>query len=612
MNSGGVAVAEKKDVKMQINDFCLNHVFNNSAGMIPIGRTPMAIVVYLGRETENQLSELLENAFSSMLCVDPQVQTFTIESTSDMDAETFMRSLTEKIRIFLGQGRVISGVATNIQLSFVALMDDPLLSDPETEKNLSSLREAIDDIEMLGKYTLGDPAFFGFFFQAKTKKKFDYSQAMHFINKGSSANENVWNRIFHLQRDLIADSYETECRTAAMQILHDALFIKGHQPPVCSDPENYRWYRLGLDEMKLPEQLICNMLIRAYRMQLSSAPLDNRECEIFRKTLEQELLNEIREQNPILRYDEWVNYLPRNPEERRFIEQKSGLFGFGKKIIEVGGDTKSMLIDENQLDVILTEKTQDMIVQFAKPEILAGIYRKALHALSRIDSASTRLRDALIHQTELVMKTMESERMRIPLRSEAKDVEPYLQELFQKYAEKEAYEFALDVLKTVVGNDEFSRTLKKTIENVQEDVSVVVNSLEDLRVNSYGGTPSLSLPRLDQEFTLSVDTPIKDACKAIDRSILNSLVNDSSILDNNRQAAMDKARQSSVNQNAIGSTKGEFGCGNMEYTVMVDRYFDDFEMHVKNSEMFRANTMLILSSCLWESQKNLYIYYGGE
>ena len=603
-------MVDKKDVRKQINDFCLSHVFNGSGGIIPIGKFPMAVIVYLGKGTREELGGFMDEAFKSMLCREPLIQDMTIDSPDEIDCDSFMQALMQRLKWFADQGGLVAGRATNIQLSFVALMDEPLLSDPAFPEKLPDFREAIDNIELLGKYTLGDVAFFGLFDQKKTKRKVDYTAALNAVNRGSSANANVWNRIYHMHRDLIADSYEHECRTAAMQILHDALFVSGPGKAVSDDPDNYKWFQLGLDEMKLPEQLICNMLITGYRAQSSAAPLSQKECEIFRDSLETELLNAVHEKNPIMHRDDWTIYLPRNPESRQEMVQRSGFLGFGKRTVQLGGDVTHMLCSEQQLDDILTEETQDMIRSFEESEIYE-IFRKSLGVFQRIDSASTRLRDTLISELDMVLQTLSNKKSRIPLRSNETTEGEYLRDLFRQYADKEAYEFAIDVLDWAKNSQEFSVGLKGMLDDLLGDVSVIVSSLDELRVNSYGGAPSLKLPMLVPNFIIPVGTTIEDACNLIDQSVLNRLVEDSTILDNNRQAAISKAQYAAVNQTAIGSIAGEFNSDEIEYTIMVDHGFDDAQMKVQNSSLFRANTMLILSTCRWDSQKNLFIYYRG-
>ena len=604
-------MVDKKEVRNQINDFCLSHVFNGGGGIIPIGKYPMAIIVYLGQSTEKELRGYMDDAFKSMLCREPLIQEMTITSPEEVEADAFMQVLMQKLKWFADQGGLVSGNATNIQLSFAALMDDPLLSDPAFAERLPEFRDAIDNIELLGKYTLGDVAFYGMFDQRKTKRKVDYTAAISFVNQGSSANANVWNRIYHMHRDLIADSYEHECRTAAVQILHDALFIPGPGQPVTKDPENYKWNQLGLDEMKLPEQLICNMLITGYRAQSSAAPLSMKECEVFRDSLEAELLNAIHEKNPIMHRDDWTVFLPRNPENRQELVQRGGFLGMGRRTVQLGGDVSSMLCREEQLDEILTEETQDMIHQFEQKEIY-DIFRKSLSVFQRIDSASTRLRDTLISELGMLLQTLENKRSRIPLRSNLSTEGEYIQDLFKQYADKEAYEFAIDVLTWAKESQEFSNGLKNMLDELLGDASVIVSSLDELRVNSYGGAPTLKLPVLVPNFFIPVGTSIEDACNLIDQSVLNRLVEDYTILDNNRQAAVSKAQQASVNQTAIGRVLGDYSSDVIEFTVMVDHPFDDANIKVRSSSLFRANTMLILSTCRWDSQKNLFIYYRGE
>ena len=604
-------MVQRDKLRNEINEFCMENVFNSSHKYTAFGSAPMAVVVYLGKKTVDELEEQMKGAFDSLLSIRPEIHSVYL-SNDNIESDSYFKSqLTEVFGKFNEQGLLVTGKSLNIQISFIAMMDDPILREKCALDGVRRLKAQLDEIRSLNVVQFGKVSFFGIFNQKAGKNDYDYSAAFRFINEGSVNKYSLWDTVYHLQRYFFENSYEPYTRTIAMQILRDAIYQSRRTSRKTDDPDDYCWYYLGMDEMKLPELLICNILIMAYETQMEEGKLNEYERQCFKKALEKILLEEILSSCEILNTSDWVRYLPMNIQYETRQEER-GSWGRSQRKIYQAVDYSQMLVDQELLDVVLTECTEDTVAELQDSNRFLKVVKKSLQSLTRTDMVDLRWSKTISSVIGELKANFEKRLNLINLEVSSETEESYFQQLYDSYTDKEKLEIAIRVLDTCLHNSAFDTGLTQMLKGINSDCAETKRILEELRVNSFGGTALLKLPDFNHDLQISVDTPVREACKHIDQDILNLLVNDDTILSNNAAAFFTKVLERSTMRNGIGHVSGNHNNSSLSYEVFVEKPIDAQRMIVHNDSRFRANTMQVLSYCEWSSVENLFAYYRGE
>lgn len=602
---------QREEVRNDINDFCMENVFNGTQKYTTFGNSPLAIVVFLGEQSVCKLEEQMKGAFDSLLNIRPEIRFIYITTDDFLSDSSFKHDLTDIFEQFNEQGILVAGRMLNIEMSFVAKMDDSILADQCALDGIKKLKEQLDSIRNLNFVQFSNISFFGVFDQKLGKNECDYSKAFRFINTGSENKCGLWSTVYHLQKSIFENSYESAARTIAMQILRDAIFQNRRSSDKADDPDDYCWYYLGMEEMKLPELLICNILITTYAAQLNNVSLHEQERKLFKERLEQVLLGEIRSSCDIFKKSEWIRYLPMNVQHNVEPERR-GIFGTRSRNSYSAIDYSQMLVDKEMLDVILTEYTEDKVLELQTDDCLIEVISDALRVLNRTDTAVPRMRMTIIDTIKELTRNLEKRINSIDLEGSTESEESYFQQLFDRYTRKEILEIAIRVLKLCVGNEPLEKKLDTLIDSMNTNCANSKKILEELRINSYGGTNILELPDFVHNLQIPVSIPVREACGYIDQSILDKLVNDETILRKNAESFFSRVKESSMNKNSIGHVSGDKLMSPLNFEVFVEKPMAVQDMRVKVDTRFRANTMQVLSYCEWSSTKNLFAYYRGE
>ena len=433
---------DQNSIRQQINNFCLNHVFNGGTNEITMEQIPFVILVYLGSESCGKLAPYMKNAFSSILKVEPHVQYICLTQDSIGDAEGFSQQIRDVFRRFAAEGALIENQMVNLQISYVALMDDPILTERDLSPALAAIRRETERLQDTNIARFNTSAFFGIFDQEKPGDSFDYRNAFRNVRAGSRFGAGVWPRIFHLQKTILQSSFEGCARAISVCLLNDVMFPDTNASILNEeDTGTYSWNYLGLDELKIPEQIICNILINAYRSQVSGEELGPNEREEFRRNLEKTFFEEIESKCDIFTYPEFVKYLPRNPEYANpgAPARNKGFFGrlLGRDRPEQAEqwDYSGCLADQNEIDTVLTEYAKDLVKELESPEIIRAVCRRALEKGAHVDAAVLRMRDVIMKETGTLLSEMQGQIGRIMLTGVGNTEEEYFRTLFEKYAE---------------------------------------------------------------------------------------------------------------------------------------------------------------------------------
>lgn len=599
---------QRDEIRDKINEFCMENVFNGARRYAGFGTSPLAVVVYLGDKTVHELKAQMKGAFSSLLNIKPIVRAVYINRDNIENVSTLKDSLTEIFSELNELGLLVSGRMTEIHISFVAMMDDPLFTNDCAIEGVRNLKNQLDEIQSLNIVHFGHASFFGVFDQKVGKKNYDYTSAFRFINEGYVEKNGLWNNVYHLQKLIYQNSYETVARTIAMKIIRDSIYQDRRQSSKSPDPGDYCWNYIGMDEMKLPELLICNILITAYGSQLVDRPLSMQDRQTFKNCLEYAILGHIKESCEILQKSDWIRYLPRIVQ-RSGSSERSGFFSKKTREAYEYINFSEMLVDKDMVDVILTECTEGIVDELNDPDCLFSVIRSAFSVLAHSDTNVPRLRVALMDTIRELTKNFEKRAAGIILEGSPESEEGYFEELFKHYVDKEILDIAVQVLKSCADNSVFENSVSSLLNSMNEDSARTKQVLEELRVNCYGGADALKLPELVHDLQISIDTPVEDACKVIDQITLDTLVNDDAILRDNAAAFLTRVQRSSTMRNSIGQVSGKNIMSPLEYEIFVAKPIGDTGMQVWVNDLFRANTMQVLSYSEWSSMKNLSAYY---
>ena len=600
---------QRDEIRDKINRFCMENVFNGIRRYAGFGSSPLAIVLYIGDKTVHDLEAQMKGAFDSLLNIRPEVRVAHINRENIISESMLKNSLIEIFSELNEKGFLVSGRMVEIQLSFVAMMDDPIFCEENALDGIRKMKNQLDKIESLGIVHFGRFSFYGIFDQRVTKHDYDYSSAFRFITEGSIANCGLWHNVYHLQKMLFENSFELTARTVAFKILRDSVY----QPKVIvretSDIDDYSWSYLGMDEMQLPELLICNILISAYGAQLIDSPLNQQDRMEFKRNLEKVLLDYIGKTCRILKEPDWVRYLPmhvRQTEEPR----RRGIFSRRYKNTYSFVNYSEMLINKEMVGNILKECIEEKVAEMKDSEQLLSVIRSSFSALAHFDTVLPRLRADLLDTVRELIANFEKRSYAVNLEGSIESEESYFGELFRQYAEKELLETAIYVLKSGVDNKEFESGINDLLESMKSDCEKTRQILEELRINSYGGAEALKLPDLVHNLQITIGTPVQDACKAIDRKVLDTLVDDEMILKENATAFLSRVQSSSTIRNSIGQVCGNHMMMPLEYEIFVAKPIEENGMMIRVNSIFRANTMQVLSYSEWSSMKNLSAYYS--
>ena len=602
---------EKAAIRREINEFCLNHVFKDDIGKAGIGEIPVCIVIYLGHESARSLAPLMTDGFESLLNVRPVTGVMTIDEEQVKDPRFLLNELVAMVREFYGKGSFVNDQMIRIPVSFMAVMNDPFLASDAALRALDSFHESFEQLRESLMVNLGAVSFYGFFDQGLTAREFDYSGAFRYVADGNREDRTVWSNVYHLQKTLLMENYEEPCRAAAMSVLMRSLFSEG-QGTTSVRPGDYSWYYLGLDEMNLPEQLMCGILINSYSRHITPEPLHAEEARAFRYYLQEGMNRYIDRHCEVFRTPECVTYLP-----ARFIagsEEPSGrrhsLFRRRNDYETDSLPPSSILLDESSIGTILKESSAGTVDQLKEHQILLAIFRNAICSIGRVQNMETEMAAALMHEAEELISEVKFQMARTALYSDSSDEKVYFETLFGQYVARERCRIVIEVLESLKTDAEFQRALQEEIAGIKRQDLTMVRILGELRVNAYGGAPALQmrLPAGAMNIPTPLGAPVSEACRAIPQDILNMLVNDEYLFRAYAGEFVTQAESRSTVRRSIGRVNGNAMMHDQTTVLMTARDLDFPHMIVKNSRYLRANTLQVMTTCLWDSLHNLTQY----
>lgn len=604
----------KREIKDQINEFCLGLYQRERVG-VAIGHLPIALVVYIGQKSYDVLYEEVEGSFRSLLNEKPKVESILLTERNIGDAEAFREAIRQCLRNLNDEGFLISGQSLNIQLAFVGLMEDPVFQQKHYLDELKGLKSVLDDMgNMLVSF--GNISFYGIFDQNKDASKWDYGPAFSFVLEGNDSCVGLWKQVYHLQKSFIVDSYEKECRAVAMKILYDSMFRTTVIQTVTPDG-NYIWNTLGMTELKMPEQVLCNILKNAYDNQLKPGNLTAQEEERLEKGLKSGILAYIDNECEVLQYEDMVKYLPQYAE-RVQVEEKKGFLGslFGKggqeNISKNRTPVQNRIRSEELVEVMLNEYLQPLEEEITSEEIMLKLIYESFHVLNCFPSMG--MEDVVIKIMQQVVLNLECAKQQLKWNMDVETMDAYRSELFTYYATRKKYDLAKAFLQKCLEQEGFKKKIAEMIHQLKEEIGRVGHILDDLRINDFGGSVALELPVLLRDFEIPIHTGIKEACNRIQDNALNEIVTNPKIVVDNLSTFLVRSSKEAENTNSIGRIRGEFSeVPTMNQMLLsANEQIDAPGIMVKSGNLFRPNTLQMLATGEWKSQRNLMMYFKEE
>lgn len=602
----------KKVIKNQINDFCLD-LYGQMGQEAAIGNTPISILIYLGEESFKILNEEMKEAFSSMLNIRPVMKPIVLEGTQGNE-KSLRQELEKVIEELNEQGHLIRGAAIRINLSFLSLMHDKVFEKVNAEESIHSIKGELKRMEEYG-VSFSDIAFYGIFDQRKNEE--NYEKVFGYLSVGDPDEIDIWKKVFHLEKAFYADTYETECRAVAMHILKGIMFPNSYGAMKAISNQNnelndYIWYSLGLDEMKIPEQMICNMLITAYGKQFVANQMRDSQMRRFEAELQRTILEHVEETCDIFRYKKMMDYLPlravNDPDESS--QRKFVLFKSKEKTRKV--PCTGLILDEKAIESIFSDYLKQYKAEMYDDEKIVRMLEKVLGVFETVDSTPQRMATTILQSVQMVKNDLEHRANSLPTITEETNFEYYCQQLFEYYSIKKKYECAASVL-SGCQTEHFKNAIIDMLNELKQDNSKLIRILDELRVNQYGGTAELNLPVLTEEFEISLNDSVASACKKIQPTVLDSLLMDKTLIQNNMKVFMTRAQNNAETRNAIGRIyQGHNITSTIDYELLSNVEVGTTGIKVQTGSMFRNNTLQMISTCEWKSKCNLRGYYKGE
>ena len=596
---------EQTNIKNQINEFCTG-IYSNAEGRGSSWGVPILILVYFGKESEKCLKEEVEDAFRTMLTVQPVVRSICIDERIWGDADDFGRELRELMEEINEKGYFVQE-QPELQISYLGIMNDPLLCRADAEEILGKMQKEIEELQSLG-VSFRENAFYGVFDQTCSIKKYNYKDAFSFVRFGSFHEYGLWKKVYHLQKSFLSKSYEKVGRAVAMQMIYDFLFPNVHGMLVekKSSPY-YRWSSLGLEEMKIPEQILCNILITGYRKQVRNEKQTQASLDRLLDAIPEALTEYLKNSSQVLSCRIMTVYLPQRPEAK--IPADTGRSRRRQEFLRTPSYEERML-DKSLLEVMISDQLEETGERLRKYEGMEQIFRKALSVLYVMDENTVRMADSVTELLDVAAYRLENRGGSLRMPENMDSMEEYRDQLFSVTVEKQVLLLAAEILRYYAGEEEFECRLREILNRMKEENAKLVHNLDILRVNQYGGAMALDLPVLAKDFAIRLNTGVAEACRQIPETVLDELVRNDTLLKKNTGTFILRAEESARTTNSLGSLTGEFSKpSSINYTMMSCKETDVTNMVSKAHSFFRRNTLQVLFSGEWESQCNLKNYY---
>lgn len=117
-----------------------------------------------------------------------------------------------------------------------------------------------------------------------------------------------------------------------------------------------------------------------------------------------------------------------------------------------------------------------------------------------------------------------------------------------------------------------------------------------------------------RDFEIPIHTGIKEACNRIQDNALNEIVTNPKIVVDNLSTFLVRSSKEAENTNSIGRIRGEFSeVPTMNQMLLsANEQIDAPGIMVKSGNLFRPNTLQMLATGEWKSQRNLMMYFKEE
>ncbi|MCD7884709.1 MAG: hypothetical protein LUI87_13545 [Lachnospiraceae bacterium] len=594
---------QRASIKNQIDVFC-SSIF---APYIETGELnwslPILIPVFLGNKSKELLMSEIVEASTTILTVQPIIRPVYIDIDGFRNADSFYDQLVS-IYDDLRKRGIFEGGNRPLEISYISIMHDPYLNEMESVNSLKLIRKKVEILRSQGISILNSN-FYGIFDRQQIREIYNYRGAFSFVREGKQCG--LWGQIFHLEKNAFEDTYEKECRAIIARMIYDYLFqdgMGGFEQE--SDFNHYAWRSLGLEELKIPEQMVCNILINGFRQQLRETPIDQTALDNFSKELGKLLANQIKECCSIMKCDKLSVYIPQRLEN---YDKQSG-----RKKSRLNEDSfENRILSSSALDTLtleLLKPAREIFCDLTSNEV-KNIFLQALSAFYYLDVDTKRMAEQIRQKLLSTVDDLERASRKINLSPDVDSMDEYRMEAFSNCAENKVFQLAAELLLSYYDNPAFVETMKDILDSVKQDNQELMEILDGLRIGQYGGNKAIALPVIVKDYSIPLTASVPNACKRISKETIDFLVNDTKLV---KDILFDFVNRAQINIDELpGALTRDFGITDPGTIILLSSIQIDLPGIIsKQHSCFRNNTLVALLSKEWGSQSCLSEYYEEE
>lgn len=585
----------KNEIKKKIDKLSNNLIPLYGRG---VGSTGAVLTIYIGKDSEMLMKELLNEAFSTSFTTNPYILEMSLESL-EIEEKEFQERLTTVIRE--------ASDLSNLRLVFITLMDDPVFTDSSCAF-VGNIDRTFQKLRKMG-IALQNVALYGLF-RAEKVLDHDYKNAFDFVREGKG----IWKNIFHAEVPINAESLKAYADLIAVHCIAHQYDMSQN-----ADRNEYAWQSIYLHCLKVPEFLITRVLHRIYASQITRGKIERDE-------LDKRINNTLNEAFSRIFGDELSGceqFIPLNYQADLPVQSRGGFWPFGNRPKTVPVYSLADIAKEKgALASLASLAFEDKILE--KNE-----YDRIIESIITNSNMVNEDLSTISEAIDQVLKTIEDnyrERKAITLNryytEEKADIDEVLSFSFSKEKERAIFDKKIEMISELRKRLKSNETIGRVVKDIVKRNDELLDILEDLSINTYGGT--LGELKLKEIPKFKVNLSIEEVLAKLSQNWLAGVIKDKDLVMQQLNAFLAREIARLNNKHCLGEIGPEFTQLEPISTVMLmppalgaDKEYQKVVeeagcLYIRKDAIFRESTFYMLSSRKYSSEKYIRRYSGEE
>ena len=586
---------DKNEIKKKIDKLSNNLIplYNRS-----MGSAGPVLAIYIGKDSEESLKELLRESFSTSFSTNPCILDMSLESLS-VETKDFQEQLAS----------VIKGAndLSNLRVVFIALMDDPVFSDSSRDF-VGNIDQAFRNLRKMG-IPLQEISLYGLF-RAERVLDHDFTNAIDFVRAGKG----LWKNIFHAEVPINAGSLKAYADLIAVHCIANR-----DNMTQSSDRDEYAWQSIYLHCLKVPEFLITRILHTIYSSQITGS-------KINRDELEKRIRDTLNEAFSRVFGDELSGceqFIPLNYKEDLPVQPRRGIAIWGRKKQIVPEYTfTDVAKDKSSLASLASLTFEDKILEKNEYDrIIESIIINSNAINEDLSSVSTAI-DQVLKTIEDNYRERRSNTSNHYFTEEKADIDELLSMSFAMEKEGAILDKKINMIRVIRQQLKSNETIGRVIKDVIKRNNDLLNILEDLSINDYGGT--LGEFKLNEVPKFQVNKSIEEVLAQLPQDWLAGVIKKKDLVMEQLKGFLAREIARLNNKHCLGEIGPELTLLEPISTVMLmppalgaDKEYQKVVeeagcLYIRKDAIFRESTFYMLSSRKYSSEKYIRRYSGEE